>query len=76
VCVVAGRVVVSVAARVAVCVCFAVCVLDGFVYALGGFDGNDWLREVRQLYVYLQYVLQYVLQCVLQSVLQFVLQCV
>ena len=39
----------------------ALAVLDGFLYALGGFDGNDWLREVWQLYVYLQCVLlQYV----------------
>ena len=24
----------------------ALAVLDGFLYAIGGFDGNDWLREV------------------------------
>jgi hypothetical protein len=25
----------------------ALAVLDGFLYAIGGFDGNDWLADVR-----------------------------
>lgn len=24
----------------------AIAVLDGFLYAIGGFDGNDWLADV------------------------------
>jgi len=24
----------------------AIAVLDGFLYAIGGFDGNDWLSDV------------------------------
>ena len=26
----------------------ALAVLDGFLYAIGGFDGSDWLREVER----------------------------
>lgn len=27
----------------------AIAVLDGFLYAIGGFDGNDWLSDVSLL---------------------------